>query len=144
MSESVRKAVHMAGTELVADGLSKALQGQSFGKFVQKLGPMQERTGAACRSMNATAVDGPWKLAPWLAVVGCSLMDVNLPVACLLFLLTSCLWWRDKKDKKECEKNEQEPKRTGGRAISAQDDVPESGRVTPKKSAQEGREASPV
>ena len=125
------RAEFMAGSELVADGLTKSLQGQSFAKFIQQLGL---RSGEKAQ-VRALAVDqeksGPkWqKVVPWLAIAGASMVKSNMILGCLLMAVAGLLkLWGGQKSEQE----RQKPKRTGGRASSA-----------PTRRAQEGKEASP-
>ena len=66
------KLLHLRGTELVADGLTKPLQGQSFARFVQDLGMNREEQ----REANAeTQANGQGQAAIRALVAGSLLMS---------------------------------------------------------------------
>ena len=109
----------MAGSELVADGLTKPLQGQSFSKFVQRLGmTLNEEPQVRRLQMKAEAArHDRWKSAvPLLATLGCSLFKVNEVLGSLLVLLAGLveLKWEGTRSNQERQES-QDMTRKGGR-----------------------------
>ena len=113
------RAEYMAGSELVADGLTKPLQGQSFSKFVQRLGMTLDEEPQVRRLQKTAEAAGNdrWKSAvPLLAMLGCSLLKVNEVLGSLLVLLAGLvkLKWEGTRSNQERQES-QEMTRKGGR-----------------------------
>ena len=131
------RAEYMAGWELVADGSTKPLQGQSFSKFVQRLGmTLDEEPQVRRLQMKAEAArHDRWKSAvPLLAMLGCSLLKVNEVLGSLLVLLAGLvnLKWEGTRSNQERHES-QEMTRKGGRTT-----IQDGNEATP----QDGNEAT--
>ena len=102
----------MAGSELVADGLTKPLQGQSFSKFVQRLGMTldEERQVRRLQMTAEAARHDRWKSAvPLLAMLGYSLLKVNEVLGSLLVLLAGLvkLKWEGTRSNQERQESQE-------------------------------------
>ena len=147
---------HLEGSELVADGLTKALLGGAFLKYQRKLGLESE---AMPKVQKAVAIDKPTadldhlgaeyrvklqKVVPWLLAAGGAIATMCPEVGILIVLAAWIVKrWEGSKREQEGIKIREDSKRKGGGAPSAQDDSPTRGEVT-VLSAQDGREATPL
>ena len=133
------------GAILVADGLTKGLQGQAFQAFVERLkcigeketDPAEAQDAPRGRPEKGRAVAAAAALAAGAGLLlGAGQRNLGLTLAlCACALIQGRA---SRKDKNEMSKRDEEPtKRGGGAKRSAQDDKPTGG-VTPG-SAQEGK-----
>ena len=112
----------MAGSELVADGLTKPLQGQSFAKFVNRLGmisqaePRARRAGVQVKRMERRLE----KVILWLALVGCSLLAVDGVLGGLLVAAAAIVKW--KREGQNQNQEREESKTSAGWTNSARED----------------------
>ena len=128
------KAEYLAGTELLADGLTKPLQGQSFGRFQEMLGLAKEediqvkKMKIADRAESGRDVEAA---AGCLTLAGYALRLKGNPLGQLLLMiavLLKCYGGQKRTQERE------ELTREGGTATSAEDGKPSrsSGGATPK------------
>ena len=77
----------MAGTQLVADGLTKALQGQAFGRCREGLHLRGGDAVSRGKEAECEKTDGGLQKLKRLAVIGGALLKSRLAVGCAVLVL---------------------------------------------------------
>eukprot|EP00435_Cladocopium_sp_Y103_P022093 s4393_g5.t1 len=102
-------AEHCSGTMLNADGMTKALQGQAYAKFVQLLGMKdKEQTPTTPEVKTLYVQDSLGKKIQACLAAGLAMLDYKKPLAALI-LLAATLLSRGRAEDKEGQ-NREEPK----------------------------------
>ena len=138
LREAVRgstwSAGHLRGDQLVADGLTKSLLGQSFEKFLVQLGMKElSLTKKEVRDVKVEKVDGGdsesrSSMVPGiLAAASLAVVSSGQVITGGLIALCAALVWRGQKHKKEHQESK-EARRLGGKAHNkAQEGKPSHG-----------------
>ena len=136
------KAIHLRGTSLSADGLTKPLQHQPFQKFVELIGmgEDQREVEAAVRKVQVAQGSGsrPRNKAAVMAVAGGLLLSSELQwLGAILILCASLTKWREEKEplaNQDTQDRKKTPNKKWERGCD-ENGLDRSGTVTPVVSA---------